>query len=258
MYRVRKRALGAVSCAVAVAAVAALVSPPAAVAGPGRNRLDLQDCFENTAFFPIPSDDARLYLPTGFEPTAAPADQDSTTNFYVRSIVCGDMAAPTLEMVTTYVSVIPPERSATRRGSHLYIVDAGAEGPEASALRDGLCLKALLEDAAIDVTQQRAQSPLGFGPEAGIARTTVSSSFLAADFVVAAEGSTTPMRDSARWFFGDGRRYFDAAYELSVWGIGSSAVTFTQPYLELPPASGGASVQSLADISITPPSGCRG
>ncbi|HEV2757125.1 MAG TPA: hypothetical protein VG318_15265 [Actinomycetota bacterium] len=258
MSRGSTTALRTTCAAVAVATIAALALPSAAAAGPARPPLTLDDCFENTAFFPIPSDDARLYLPTGFEPAAAPADQESTTNFYVRSLVCGDPAAPAVEMVTTYIAVNPPKRLAPRRGSELFIVDSGAEGPGAAALEDALCLGSILEDASIDVTQQRAQSPLGFGPEAGVARTSVTSGFLTTDFTVAAEGSTTPMRDWARWFYGDGRTYFDAYYELSVWGIGSSAVTFTQPYLELPPAAGGASVQSLADISITPPRGCKG
>lgn len=253
MSRGRSQALKGLSAAIALA----LALPAGAAARPAGEKVVLSDCYENTAFFPIPRDDARLYVPSGFDPAAAPADQESTTNFYVRSIVCGDVSSPDLEMVVTYLSVNPPKRYATERGTELFVLHAGAEGPDAAAVQEDLCLGGLFEDASIELTQQRAQSPLGFGPEAGAARTSVTSGFLSAEFVVAAEGSTTPMRDEARWFFGNGRTFFDAEYDLSVWGIGSSAVTFTQPYLELPPGSGGASVQSLADIAITPPRGCR-
>lgn len=239
--------------AAAVALAASLLA--AAPAGAARSReISLAGCHEHSAFFPIPRNQARGYVPAGFEPVAAPAYNENLTNLFVTSYVCGDPAAPELEMVTTHLVVEPPQEFATK--SNHYVIDVGIEGPAARGFRKTLCLGGVADEAAISVTQERAVSPLG--AEAGAARTSVSSDFMSTEFVVSAERTDGWVSDHTRWFFGDGSRFFDSAMDLEAWGIGSSVVTFTQQYLDVPQAAAGGSKQAVADeMTFSTPYACR-
>lgn len=240
-----------IGSAAAIAVAAALVAP----AGAARARtIELADCHEHTATFPIQRNQARKYVPAGFEPIAAPAENENLTNLFVTSYVCGDPAAPRLEIVTTHIAVTPPAEVASEVNDH-YAIDIGVEGPAAGAFRKALCVAGVAEDAAIEVTQQRAVSPAA-PAELGAARTSVGSDFISAEFVVGAERTDGWIADATRWFYGDGTRYFDSASDLEVWGIGSSVTTFTEPYLDVPQVAAGAAKQSVADIEFSTPFAC--
>ena len=241
---------GLAGCAAALAVAAALVAPSPAVAGRPRS-LELTDCYEHTAFFPIPKDQGRTHVPAGFEPASAPADNENLTNFYVTSFVCGDPEKPRLELVLTHLVVDSPEELAA--ASAHYVVDMGIEGPAAAGFRKLTCAPA--EGAAIDVTNETVRSPLG--PQAGAAVTSVAADFASATFAVSAERTSGWGSEDVRWFFGDGARFFDSSSALLFWGIGSSTVAFQEPYLDLPPAASGASKHAVADITFSVARPCR-
>ena len=235
-------------CAAAAALVVASLAAPAA-AGRARS-LELTDCSEHTAFFSIPRSQAREHVPAGFEPLAAPADNENLTNFYVTSWICGDPDDPALELALTHLVVAPPRDASA---SNHYLLDVVAEGPAAASLRKVACVPA--EAAAIEVTGESARSPLG--PQAAVAATSVTADSVSASFTVSAERTSGWGSEDVRWFFGDGKRFFDSSSALLFWGIGSSSVAFPEPYLDLPPAAAGASKQSVGDVTFTAPSACR-
>lgn len=236
--------------ALAAAAVAAASLSPSAAAAPRTRSIELTDCSEHTAFFPIPRAQGRDYVPAGFDPAAAPADNDNLTNFYVTSWVCGDPENPALELALTHLVVDPPRDASA---SNRYLVDVVAEGPAAASLRKVTCVPA--EAAAIDVTGEAVRSPIG--PQASVTATSVTADSVSASFTVSAERTSGWGSEDVRWFFGDGKRFFDSSAALLFWGIGSSSVVFSEPYLGLPPASAGASRQSVGDVTFSAPSSCR-
>ena len=243
----------ALACLLAAGMTAATVG--AADARATTSNLPIRDCYEQSAFFPIPREQAASYLPDGFEPHGSPAGEPSVINIYVASLVCGDEGKPDLEMVTTYVSVVPPERLAAEGGSEYYVIDTGAEGPLSKVLRKRLCLGDTLKEAEIDVTPQRVE-PFGTARVAA-PTTSVSSEFLSVQFQVTGQEDPTPRRAVARWFFGaDGGSFFDAFYEMSDWGIGSSTSVFTQSYKGLSSVSPGFGVLSTEDVTFFPARGC--
>lgn len=242
---------GLAGCAAALAVAAALVAPSPAVAGRPRS-IEATDCHEHTAFFPIPKDQARAHVPAGFEPASAPADNENLTNFYVTSFVCGDPEDPALELVLTHFVVDPPKEIAGPVSNH-YLVDLGIEGSAASAWRRITCAPA--EGAAIDVTRQGVASSIG--PQAGVAATSVAADFMSATFTVSAERTSGWGSEDVRWFHGDGAKFFDSHSALMFWGIGSSSVAFSQPYLDLPPAAAGASKHAIADVTFSVARPCR-
>lgn len=236
---------------IAVAAVAAALLAPSPASAARPRSLTIDDCHEHTAFFPIPSSQARTYLPAGFEPLAAPADNENLTNFYVTSITCGETEAPSLELVMAHLAVDPPADAGP--SSNHYLLGLGIEGPGAAQFRKTTCTPA--EGAAIDVTDEAVRLPLG--PHAGVAATSVAADFLSARFTVSAERSSGWGSENVRWFFGDGAKFFDSSSALLFWGIGSSSVAFTQPYLDLPPAAAGASKQAIGEYTFSAPGACR-
>ncbi|HEU4480908.1 MAG TPA: hypothetical protein VFS18_03405, partial [Actinomycetota bacterium] len=48
--------------------------------GLGSGGVSLEGCYEQTAFFPIPRDQAASYLPKGFRPSGSPAGEPSLIN----------------------------------------------------------------------------------------------------------------------------------------------------------------------------------
>lgn len=236
---------------IAVAAVAVALLAPSPVSAARPRASTFEDCHEHTAFFPIPSSQAATYLPAGFEPVAAPADNENLTNFYVTSITCGDPEAPQLELALTHLVVAPPADAGPV--SNHYLLGLGVEGPGAAPFRKTTCTPA--EGAAIEVTDEAVRLPLG--PHAGVAATTVAADFLSARFTVSAERSSGWGSEDVRWFFGDGKRFFDTSSALLFWGIGSSSVAFLQPYLDLPPGAAGASKQAIGAYTFSAPGACR-
>lgn len=235
--------------AVAAAVAAACLAPSVASAARPRS-FELTDCSEHTAFFPIPRAQGEGYVPEGFETAPAPADNENLTNFYVTSWVCGDPDAPTLELALTHLVVHPPKDAST---TNHYLLDVVAEGPAAPTLRKVTCVR--VESAAIDVAGEAVVSPLG--PQGSVTATSVTADSVSASFTVGAERTSGWGSEDVRWFFDDGKRFFDSSAALLFWGIGSSSVAFPKPYLDLPPAAAGASKHAVGDLTFSVPRACR-
>ncbi len=239
--------------------VLALISSSLLVAGGaharGRSHV-FYDCRSQGMGIQTTREQARTYLPEGFEPSGGAGDQDAIVHLYVTTQVCGDALAPELELAATFLAVRPPEEYRAKSGSHLFLLDAVISGPRAARLRRDLCAGGILAGGAVNSSQQ--MNPTDGSVSRGSSQ--VESESLSFELDVATSGAAGSYGGGARWLYEDGGRikYFESSITLRYISFGTGHVQFTQPYLGLPPAAPGPSYYDLQDVGYLPSKACRG